>query len=507
MFVAMLFVEPLFIFVFLPLVLLAERLTRGTKPEYRLFVITASGALFYAAWSWMYLLLLLAAIGCNHRVSLHIYRDVVTGRKARARRILVAAVGGNLLLLGIFKYADFFLENVATGMALNLILPLAISFYTFQQIAFVVDTYRQTVRPPSLLTYASYVLFFPQLIAGPIVNYRDVRFSLARFALSRSALRYDLALLYFVIGLGKKLLIADPLGDFLAQQQLVMSVGETTPLLSLLTMLAYGLQLYFDFSAYGDMALGLGFAFGIRLPINFDAPYKSTNIAMFWRHWHITLGRFLRDYLYIPLGGSRAGTRRTLLNLNIVMLLGGLWHGAAWGYVLWGALHGLALTIHQLFIRSTCWIRRHGTFQVFPASPWVNQVTNAMAIAITVSFVFLAWVPFYTESIDNAVMIWRSMAAYQGSIVDNATALHAQYGIEIGDVLIDIVVGLTLVFFMPTSHSLVERIVTRWQTLSGSRIQRGLAHPVMAVVYVPAIMVFAKNLLAGQVAAFLYFQF
>lgn len=503
----MLFVEPLFLFLFLPLVLLAERLTRGAKPEHRLFVITASGALFYAAWSWMYLLLLLAAIGCNHRVSLSIAHDVVTGKKRRAKRSLVMAVTGNLFLLGVFKYADFFLDAVDAGMALNLILPLAISFYTFQQIAYVVDVYRKTIKPPRLLTYASYVLFFPQLIAGPIVNYRDVRRDLMRFAITRSAIRYDLALAYFAVGMAKKLLIADPFGTFLGQQQLVMSVGETTPLLSVLTILAYGLQLYFDFSAYGDMALGLGFAFGIRLPINFNAPYKSLNIAAFWRHWHITLGRFLRDYLYIPLGGSRAGAGRTLLNLNIVMLLGGLWHGAAWGYVLWGALHGLALTIHQGYCLLVGLLRRHGKIQVFPASPWVSQVSNALAISLTVTFVFLAWVPFYTESVSDALLLWLSAFSYEGSIVDNADTLHALYGIEIGDVLIDIVVGLALVFFMPTSHELVERVVTRWQRLKGGRIQRGLAHPVMAVVYVPATMVLAKSLLAGPVAAFLYFQF
>ena len=503
----MLFLDPAFLFAFLPIVLLAERLTRNTSAFCRLSVLTASGMVFYAAWSLPYLFLLLGSIATNYGISTWMVRLADAGSQNRAKAVLWCGVSGNLLLLGVFKYADFFLSNVGVSLAVTWILPLAISFYTFQQIAFLIDTHRRRFIPPSLPEYAAFVLFFPQLIAGPIVNYKDIRFDLSAFAKSLSRPAYFTACLYLLVGLAKKLLIADPLGQFLAEQHLVMSAGEYNPLLSLLTILAYGLQLYFDFSAYGDMAIGLGYAFGIRLPINFNAPYKASNIADFWRRWHITLGAFLRDYLYIPLGGSRAGTGRRLLNLNIVMLLGGLWHGAAWGYVLWGALHGLALTLYQGFTLLVGWLRRHKKLQGFLVSPWLSQVTHALALSLTVSFVFLAWAPFYTEDVSDALMLWQSAFAYEGSIVENARSLYALYGIQIGDVLIDIVVGLSIVFIMPTSHALVGRVTARWQQLEDSRIQRAIAHPAMVIVYVPAIMVFAKTLLTGPVAAFLYFQF
>jgi D-alanyl-lipoteichoic acid acyltransferase DltB (MBOAT superfamily) len=502
----MLFVEPVFLFVFLPLVLLAERLTRNTGHMTRSTLLVASGAIFYGAWSWKYLCLLFLAILCNFGISRLINRDVVKGNIPQAKILLAVAVIGNLSLLALFKYLDFFLSSVGVESSLNLILPLAISFYTFQQVAYVVDVYRQEVKPPAIMTYFSFVLFFPQLIAGPIVNYKDVKRDLCRFQQSRSLNRYDLALPYLIIGLGKKLLIADPLGGFLAQQQLVMSIGESTPLLSILTILAYGLQLYFDFSAYGDLALALGFALGIRLPINFDAPYKSRNIAEFWRRWHITLGRFLRDYLYIPLGGSRGTLNRTMLNLMIVMLLGGLWHGAAWGYVLWGALHGGALVLHQSLIQFRNYLgRRNGTIASKP--DWVVQLNNGFSILFTASFVLLAWVPFYTESISDALMLWSSAFSYSGEMIENANTLYERYGIEVGMLLVNITIGLALVFFTPTSHELVNFCVRRWQKLEGGTIHNVLAHPLMLFVYTPIIMIVGKSLLVGPVAAFLYFQF
>lgn len=502
----MLFVEPVFLFVFLPLVMLAERISRNTGVTTRSTLLVTSGILFYAAWSWKYLCLLLVAIVCNFGMSKLIHHDVVKGNVNQAKLLLCVAVMGNLFLLAIFKYLDFFLISFGFNSTLNLILPLAISFYTFQQVAYIVDVYRQEIKPPALMKYCSFILFFPQLIAGPIVNFKDVSRDLSQFEKSRNLVRYDLAIPYILIGLGKKLLIADPLGVFLAQQQLVMSIGETTPLLSILTILAYGLQLYFDFSAYGDLALGLGFALGIRLPINFDSPYKSVNIAEFWRKWHITLGRFLRDYLYIPLGGSRGSLKRTLLNLITVMLLGGLWHGAAWGYVLWGALHGFALTLYQLykhFIHNL--IHKHIKFANKPL--WLSQTSNGLSNVLTVSFVFLAWVPFYTEGVSDALMIWSSIFSYDGNVIVNANALYELYGIEIGEVLLNITLGFTLVFFTPTSHELVSYSVRQWKSMEGSFFYSVLRHPLMLAIYTPIVMIAGKSLIVGPVAAFLYFQF
>ena len=276
-------------------------------------------------------------------------------RGSRARfALLTAGVGANLAAIGIFKYADFVGRSASAllgseWIALTLTLPLGISFFTFQQIAFLVDAHREKASSRNLTEYALFVSFFPQLIAGPIVHHSEM---LPQFrALRRVGIEAEnlaVGVTIFVLGLFKKVMLADRLSAF-ASPTFAAAEAGIAPFFAdaWLSALAFSLQLYFDFSGYSDMAIGLGRMFGIKLPLNFDSPYKAASIVEFWRRWHMTLSRFLRDYLYIPLGGNRRGTTVRHVNLMITMLLGGLWHGAGWTFVLWGGLHGAMLVVNH----------------------------------------------------------------------------------------------------------------------------------------------------------------
>jgi D-alanyl-lipoteichoic acid acyltransferase DltB (MBOAT superfamily) len=280
----------------------------------------------------------------------------------------------------------------------DIVLPLAISFFTFQQIAFLVDCYRGLVARIDPLRYALFVSFFPQLIAGPIVHHGEIFPQLSRSnGLSPSALEYARGVTRFALGLAKKLLLADPLA------QVVGPVfGSPPPGLTGLdysvALLAFSLQIYLDFSAYSDMAIGLGQLFGVKLPENFNSPYKACCITDFWRRWHMTLSRFLRDYLYIPLVGNRRGPGRRWLNLMLTMLLGGLWHGAAWQFVVWGGIHGLLLITHQLW--------RRFSPQPLPSLP---------AMALTFFCVSFAWLFFVAPDLNEALRIAGVMLTPQAS--------------------------------------------------------------------------------------------
>jgi len=334
----MLFNSYPFIFLFLPIVLLGYfALGRQGKLAPVIWLALASLA-FYAFSGWQFVPLLLASIAFNATVGyLLIARKMRAGLRLAA---LIVGVGGDLLVLGIFKYAGFFAANLnalfSTAFAVNILLPVGISFYSFTQIAFLVDAYRGNVARYALPHYALFVTYFPHLIAGPILHHKDM---IPQF---EDAKRPDphlilCGLIIFGIGLFKKTGLADGIQPLVA-----LAFGQATPSFdqAWIGALAYTFQLYFDFSGYSDMAIGMSLMFGIFLPLNFDSPYKATSIIEFWRRWHMTLSQFLRDYLYIPLGGNRRGRVLRYLNLMITMLLGGLWHGAAWTFVAWGALHG-----------------------------------------------------------------------------------------------------------------------------------------------------------------------
>jgi len=302
----------------------------------------------------------------------------------------------NLALLGYFKYTDFFISNMNAVLATNvpmqnIVLPLAISFFTFQQIAYLVDSYRGQTKKYSLLNYLIFVTFFPQLIAGPIVHHKEM---MPQFYAAKNLLHnyrfIALGLFIFSIGLAKKIILADTFSiwataGFDGQQALGFYAGWATSL-------SYTFQLYFDFSGYTDMAIGAALMFNIRLPINFNSPYKATDIQDFWRRWHMTLSRFLRDYVYIPLGGNRIGPYRTYFNLFATFLLGGIWHGASWMFVTWGALHGAALIVHRLWHKLGLRMWR-----------W-------LAWCVTFLFINITWVFFRATDMQSATRVLGAMA-------------------------------------------------------------------------------------------------
>ena len=343
----MLFSSVEFIFLFLPTVAavyfgLAHLMGRRTALAW----LIVSSLVFYGFWNPPYLALLVGSIAGNY------FLGQTLARRA-SKPLLGLGVAFNLGLIAYFKYADFFIGNAGTLFgaelpAADIVLPLAISFFTFQQIAFLVDVYQGKVDDPDFLHYALFVSFFPQLIAGPIVHHSEVipQFrSEKAFHPNWSGLWAGLAI--FLVGLQKKIVLADGIAAY--ANSVFDGAAATAPTFfpAWIGALAYTFQLYFDFSGYTDMAIGLALIFGITLPLNFDSPYKAVNIIDFWRRWHMTLARFLRVYLYVPLGGNRKGQPRRYVNLMVTMLLGGLWHGASWTFVFWGGLHGAYLAINH----------------------------------------------------------------------------------------------------------------------------------------------------------------
>ena len=346
----------------------------------------------------------------------------ILGHKIRQKIIkkiiLILGITLNLGLIGYFKYANFFVENLNYLLRsdLNLppiVLPLAISFFTFQQIAYLVDAYQGETKEYSLLKYTLFVCFFPQLIAGPIVHHKDILHQFSKSSTSRfSSQHLAVGLTIFMTGLFKKVVFADSIAEFAnlafnaAANGIHLTFSEAW-----VGSLAYTLQLYFDFSGYSDMAIGAAFMFGIRLPLNFNSPYKAVSISDFWRRWHITLSNFLRDYLYIPLGGSRKGNIRRYSNLIITMLLGGLWHGAGWTFIFWGGLHGAYLVVNHLW-RSL----RQSLGQDLKQDGWLLR---GVGWFVTFLAVVISWVFFRASSFETAVDIIRAMAGFNGISLPN----------------------------------------------------------------------------------------
>lgn len=386
-----------FIFLFLPLTIIGYFLiNRWNNRLAKLWLVSAS-LFFYSWWNIKYLPLILVSIGFNFTIGKTLSNDKL---KFNRKTILIIGLVGNIGLLGYYKYADFFINNVnsvlSTNLALlNIALPLAISFFTFQQIAYLVDTYRGEAKEQDLLTYALFVSFFPQLIAGPIVHHKEM---MPQFKSTENhKINYrnlSAGLFIFIIGLFKKMVIADTFA-------LWASYGfDTAPVLTFIeawvVSLSYTFQLYFDFSGYTDMAIGAALMLNIKLPVNFFSPYKALSIQDFWRRWHMTLSRFLRDYIYIPLGGNRWGEFNTYRNLMLTFLIGGLWHGAGWNFVFWGFLHGLALVIHRMW-------QKLG-FKMHKILAWI----------ITFNFVNIAWVFFRAETWSDALKVLRGMVGLSG---------------------------------------------------------------------------------------------
>ena len=481
----MLFHSPLFILGFLP-VCLAGFFTLGhvAGATGALVSLTAASLAFYGWWNPAFLPLLIGSVLANHAAAWKIRHS------EWPRRWMATGVALNLALLGWFKYADFLLHIVAAAAPpLGITLPLAISFFTFQQIMVLVDT--STSRPGhAFLPYAVFVTFFPHLIAGPIVRGAEIIPQLTAPGFTRPCSdNLATGLLIFLLGLAKKCVLADMFGSFADTGFNAAAHGiDLTFFEAWYATLSYALQIYFDFSGYSDMAIGLARMMNVRFPLNFDSPYQAANISDFWRRWHITLGAFLRDYLYIPLGGSRVGRLRQAVNLMATMLLAGLWHGAGWNFVIWGGLHGLFLIIHRAY---------RGLFPPLPA---------LLGRALTLTVVILAWVPFRAASLSETLIVFRGLAGLSGvalpqmivSAFPPLAAIAAPVAVmpSLGDartlsfpeVSACLLLGWFIVLALPNIHRMTGR--SRDLVLIA-----GFALSVQAVFFAP------------HVAPFLYFQF
>lgn len=395
----MLFTEPTFLFFFLPLLLGGYVVAPN---RLRNLLLAASSLVFYA---WEYpphLLLLLASIVVNYGLGL----ALATATERRRGLILRLGIILNLGILGYFKYAGFLVENLNTSLASvgipeigvpQVALPLGISFFTFQAMSYVVDVYRrETSAQRSLVDLTLYISLFPQLIAGPIVRYRQLCSQLAERCVSRRD--FAIGLRRFTIGLGKKVLIANTVAET-ADQVFALPVHELTPAVAWLGVACYTIQIYFDFSGYSDMAVGLGRMFGFRIPENFNFPYAARSLTDFWRRWHMTLSRWFRDYLYIPLGGNRVRRSRTGLNLLIVFLLCGLWHGASWNFLVWGLFHGTLLTVERVMSK------RIG-----------NRAPAVLRHIYVLLMVMVGWVFFRCGSLGQAVGFLGAMAGFDAGL-------------------------------------------------------------------------------------------
>ena len=420
----MLFSSFAFVFAFLPITLLGFYALKslGYFQSAKVFLILAS-LFFYGYFKVEYIFILIFSVLINFTLANLILRQTSKNSNKNARNNKFLLYGGiffNLALLGGFKYTDFLLENFNLfSQILNLdfniplphiLLPLGLSFITFQQIAFLVDCYKRSgieslikVKHIDFIDYALFISFFPQLIAGPIVHHKEMMPQFASLLHKGKAfINWEYmakGLFIFSVGLFKKIYVADTFALWANKGFWVASNGGTLNIFEAwATSLSYTFQIYFDFSGYCDMAIGLGLFFGIVLPINFDSPYKSLNIAEFWRRWHMTLGRFLKDYLYIPLGGNRVGKLLNLRNLFIVAFLSGIWHGAGWGFVIWGVLHGSAMCIHRIYT----YIKPNWKF--FEGIPY-----KILAWFITFNFLNFAWIFFRAENLREAFSIIQSM--------------------------------------------------------------------------------------------------
>lgn len=516
----MLFNSYIFIAVFLPVtVAVFFLLGRKGKNKWALGWLVVASLVFYAWSNPVYLAIIAGSILANYYWGM-----LLSGRNSRI--LLGVGIAANLGFLGYFKYANFFVDNfsLATGMVIELhtvLLPLAISFFTFQQIAYLVDAYKKKIPEHSFLNYCLFVTFFPRLIQGPIVYYEEMMPQFARKEIFHfNPQMISVGLTVFIFGLFKKVFIADGLALYATP---VFEAARQGYALSFLEAwqgaLAYSLQIYFDFSGYSDMAIGLAYLFGIRIPLNFHSPYKSLNIIDFWRRWHISLSRFLRDYIYIPLGGNRRGEAMRFVNLMITMLLGGLWHGASWTFVLWGGLHGLFLVINHGWIklRKLCGYQQR-TF-------WLGRLFSG---SLTFIAVVMAWVFFRADSVPAALRIIGPMLGQNGFALPEKfllkfgilAAQFQQTGVEFRDLryfegsneVVHIAIALLIVWLAPNVQQIMNRFEPYLNIMAGGgklpdppqwlKWQPSLA---WAVVFV--ICALACVLLMSRASEFIYFQF
>ncbi len=478
----MLFNSYEFIFLFLPITLFAFFfLSRLKFLKLATFVLVAASLVFYSYWDYRYIPLLIGSILFNYKIGKMI-------ENSPRQWLLVIGLTVNIGLLSFFKYTCFFLYSCNSLLSTSLpipeiVMPIGISFFTFTQIAYLVDAYRGETKGYDLLSYSLFVTFFPHLIAGPILYHKDMipQFrSTSHFTFSHENMARGLVL--FGLGLFKKVLIADKLSVLAGP---VFDRPEVATFLDAWGgALAYTFQLYFDFSGYTDMALGIGLMLNVSLPINFNSPYRATSIIDFWKRWHITLSTFLKKYLYIPLGGNRCGEARKTFNVMVTMLLGGLWHGAGWTFVIWGGLHGVYVLIN------------HGWRKLDIPMPLILGRT------LTFIAVVFAWVFFRAQSVSDAIVLVRAMFGGNGFVLPQQNAHFLRFfgglGIEFANVQkvatlekIALLLGLYLiVLHIKENQDMLGYLRPRWWTAVGA-----------------GIFVAVTILSINKVTEFLYFQF
>ncbi len=475
----MVFSSYVFIFAFLPVVLSVyyalSRLKNGIYQ--RLFLIAAS-LFFYGYYNTKYLILITASIAVNYGIALAIQ----TYRAKAGRLFLIVGILFNVGLIGYFKYYDFFVENINAVFGCSftlrhLLLPLGISFFTFQQLSFLISVWRDEEKVERFRDYCIFVTFFPQLVAGPIVLYSEM---IPQFRDERRRFfhpdHFASGIWLFTVGLFKKAVIADTLALFADNGFGMAGLGLAA---GWITALSYTLQIYFDFSGYSDMAVGLGRMFNIDIPFNFRSPYRSESISEFWRRWHITLGRALSTYVYKPLGGNRRGLARTCVNLFLTFLVSGLWHGAAWTFVLWGALHGLFVVAERILDRP------------------LKKIPKPVRVCGTFLIVTALWVLFRADGFGQALEVWRGMVAFGNpaiaqlnTVVGTAAYIDFPLALDCAYILVLEAVLLFVVFRCPNSCDLLDRFRPSRKTMS-----------VATFLFVIALLCLARE------SVFIYFNF
>lgn len=472
----MIFSSVFFIFVFLPVVL-AIYYVVPFKYQLKNLVLLLASLVFYAWGEPVYVILMLLSISINYVGGIELESYLQSGRERNAKVACIGIVAVNLAVLGFYKYYGFVLENINLILPFKipyheLALPIGISFYTFQTLSYIIDVYRGKVKAQhNPITFGAYVCMFPQLIAGPIVRYSDVEKQLMSRTLSWE--KFGDGAMWFLRGLGKKVLLANNMGSVF---DAIMALGasNTSVLTAWIGCFAYTMQIYFDFGGYSDMAIGLGKMLGFDFVKNFDYPYTAKSITEFWRRWHISLSSWFKEYVYIPLGGNRGGTKKAVRNLLIVWCLTGLWHGAAWNFIFWGLYYGIILCVEKYILKEK-----------------LEKLPAVFQHVYTMLLVMLGWVLFSAPSLGRAFSYTGTMLGIGGSGVVDATGLYF--------LSTSFVIGIiAAILCTPLVYKRIPKI---------TRAREGYRQVAGAVIYIAIFLVSTAYLVNATYNPFLYFRF
>jgi len=476
----MVFVEPAFLFFFLP-VLVAVYF--ASPAQYKNICLLIFSIVFYTWGEEIFVLVLVVMILLNFYIGL----KIASANNLSSRKLYLSlGVISNLGVLVFFKYAYFIASNVTDSSLVleytsSIHLPIGISFFTFQALTYLIDLYRNQIAvQKSLINLALYISLFPQLVAGPIVRYSEID----RDLMHRVTCKNDFAqgIERFIHGLAKKILVADPLGLVADQVFAIPADGLSTPV-AWFGITCYAMQIFFDFSAYSDMAIGLGRVFGFRFPENFNYPYISRSVTEFWRRWHMTLSRWFRDYLYIPLGGARAGNFRTYFNLSLVFLICGLWHGASWNFLLWGAYYGVFLIVERIGLRSL-----------------IERLPVALQHSYLILVVWIGWVPFRSDSLDQTLNFLSCMFFYQNG------SLSAFYSLSrFADNYVIFTLAIAFLLSMP-----LNKFFSSLQLRQGNDLECGDTNVASSLKIFSLVCLFGLSIIAAGASSyspFIYFRF